>query len=167
MANQGTSGMHFGVHNVSKFAFFDYILWLFSLKGILFKVVNNLQTDPKTLTRFIMEEEGRDGGTRAELAFILNSIAVASKVSKFGFKIFFYLFCQYAIVFLPIVCYTIFPIPPPTHIQLILSVYFLIGNCKCCAAFWSSQSACHAGIGIERYISMSTCIYLYFSLLRA
>lgn len=27
-----------------------------------------------------MEEEGRDGGTRAELAFILNSISVASKV---------------------------------------------------------------------------------------
>lgn len=37
-------------------------------------------TDPKTLSRFIMEEEGRDGGARTELAFILNSISVASKV---------------------------------------------------------------------------------------
>jgi hypothetical protein len=29
-----------------------------------------------------MEEEGRDGGTRADLAFILNSISVASKVRE-------------------------------------------------------------------------------------
>lgn len=47
----GTSGMNFG-HN----------------------------TDPKTLSRFIMEESGRGHGTRTELAFILSSISVASKV---------------------------------------------------------------------------------------
>jgi hypothetical protein len=40
------------------------------------------QTNPTTLSRFIMEEEGRDGGTRADLAFILNSISVASKVGS-------------------------------------------------------------------------------------
>lgn len=48
----GTSGQHFQQHN----------------------------TNPTTLSRFIMEEEGRDGGQRADLAFILNSISVATKV---------------------------------------------------------------------------------------
>jgi len=37
-------------------------------------------TDPITLSRFIMEEEHRDHGARADLAFILQSVTVASKV---------------------------------------------------------------------------------------
>ena len=100
----GTSGHNFPQHNVCNrlFSFFiSFLSFSFSSSSFFFLFVclfvcwfvcwlvddcslncsvSRSQTNPTTLSRFIMEEEERDSGQRADLAFILNSISVATKV---------------------------------------------------------------------------------------
>ena len=52
----------------------------FHLRSQLIFLTRTLQTNPVTLTRFIMEETEADHTGRIYMAFIFQSIAVAAKV---------------------------------------------------------------------------------------